>query len=457
MSLRFRLIATISLVLLATLIIGSVLAYWHAVEKVQTEMNAAIAVGGRIAINAIDDQEEVTNPRRRLELLVGDFDGDRHLKATLLNLKGEVTTVSQIALPEEPAPDWLYAIIAAKPKTVEVTLPEIFRQHGRVMLEADPRNEVTEAWDDIKLYGRIFAIYCVTVLIILYVIIGRSLRPLQSLTNGFSRIGEGDYRQRVSVSGPREIGELSAHFNKMARRLMEMEAGNRRLAEQLDQVQEEERIELSRNLHDEVSPLLFSVDVDAMTIRQLAADQTGLLAKIRDRAEAIQDATSRMKKNVKTILGQLRPSGVTELRLQDLIENQVVSAKNRHPEVTFSLDVPDYSWGAKLDSAIHSIVREGISNALKHAKPKHIDVSIKENDGLVRVEIKDNGAGLANGEAVGGYGVIGMKERAQKLGGSVTVLNRAGKAGVVVTAILPVNTSAIVMASAGLDEETRLQ
>ena len=78
MSLRLQLFGTITLVLIGTLVIGALLTYRHALHKIDTEMQAAIAVGSRIAHNAVDDVEEVVNPRRRLELLAADFDGDRH-------------------------------------------------------------------------------------------------------------------------------------------------------------------------------------------------------------------------------------------------------------------------------------------------------------------------------------------------------------------------------------------
>ena len=90
MSLRLQLFGTIALVLLATLVIGALLTYRHAIDKIDTEMRAAIAVGSRIAHNAVDDVEEVVNPRRRLELLAADFDGDRHLRAFLVEPGGTI-------------------------------------------------------------------------------------------------------------------------------------------------------------------------------------------------------------------------------------------------------------------------------------------------------------------------------------------------------------------------------
>ncbi|MBU1212619.1 MAG: histidine kinase, partial [Alphaproteobacteria bacterium] len=80
MSLKSTLVASIVAVALITLLFGAAISYWHALSKVEAEMQAAIAVGARVAANAVDDAEESADPSRRLHLLVGDFNGDRHVR-----------------------------------------------------------------------------------------------------------------------------------------------------------------------------------------------------------------------------------------------------------------------------------------------------------------------------------------------------------------------------------------
>ena len=104
MSLRNRLLVSIFATLLLSLIAGGAFTYWHAVAKIETEMNAAIAVGSRIARNAVDDWEETTDPARRLALLVADFEGDRHLRATLFGQKGNQLRSTEVARADTPAP-----------------------------------------------------------------------------------------------------------------------------------------------------------------------------------------------------------------------------------------------------------------------------------------------------------------------------------------------------------------
>ncbi len=220
----------------------------------------------------------------------------------------------------------------------------------------------------------LLAIFASTCLLVLYFMLGAP-RPLEELTHGFARIGNGDYRARAPIFAPRELAKLSAGFNDMAVRLTEMEYRNHRLHEQLETVQEEERIELARNLHDDEPAFVFRrrrCDDDPRT----GADE-GLF---RDRrARPCRPRRRRqMKRNVKAILGQLRPSDLHALGLASAIDNLVSYWKTRRPEIAYKVNTPDRRWGPRVDGALYSIVRESLNNAVKHSRPSRIEVSIEE-------------------------------------------------------------------------------
>lgn len=437
MSLRSWLLLTITSVLAGTAVLGGVLIFWHAVRKVENEMQAAMTLGQRIARNAVDDAEEIVNPRRRLDLLIADFDGDHHLRAFLIDPTNKVSAVSHLHGPVRPIPRWIHESLAGKPEMVELELPPVFKPFGKVFLETDPRNEIGEVWNDLKLYAAILATFCGLVLCAIFLTLGRALRPLEELTSAFPRVGLGDYRPRVGVSGPSEVVRLATGFNQMAERLSDIEARNSHLREQLETVQEEERADLARNLHDEVSPLLFSVDVDATAIRELAA--TGSRERVEERAEAIQDAVARLKRNVKAILGQLRPAGIQHIGLPAAVKDLVSFLKERHPAVEFVVDVRGQTWGAGLDRTIHGIVRESLSNALKHGAPGRIEVRVVESQGAVLIEIVDDGGGFSRPASAGGFGILVMQERAAILGGTLSARNSSDGKGVTVSARLPIS------------------
>jgi two-component system sensor histidine kinase UhpB len=449
LSLRLQLFATITLVLIGTLVVGAFLTYRHALEKISTEMQAAIAVGSRIAHNAVDDVEEVTNPKRRLELLAADFDGDRHLRAFLVEPGGAIPAVSKLAPPETPAPDWLLRLLSREPLTVTVPLPSVFANIGAIRLETDSRNEISEVWQDLQLYFAILGIFCFSSLLVTLALLARGLDPLRRLTAAFEAIGgTGDVPQ--VPEGPQELRAVTTGFNRMVARLKETEAKNRALRVQLDAVQEEERGELARNLHDEVSPLLFCIGVDARSLERIGEEKN--LPDAVDQARAIQHAVKSLKANVKGLLGNLRPKGQHALGLHGAVDELIAFWTARQPDLKVDLDIPETSFGPRTDAALQAIIGESVSNAMKHARPKTLVIKVATAGRYVKLQVSDDGGGFQKIRSIdGGYGILGMKERAQNLGGSLSVAETQGGRGVSVRASLPLATSAVTDVDAAVE------
>lgn len=427
-----------TLVLILTLLVGSVLIYWHAVDKVETEMRAAIGVGSRIVQNAVDDVDETHDPRRRLELLVADFDGDRHLQAMLLDTNGLVGRVSRLEPPEDDLPRWFHRLFDRPSDRIEVKLPAVFDGYGRIVLQNDATNEIGEVWEDIGLYLGILAAFSAVVLIATVMVVGKVLTPLLALQDAFARIGAGHYEARVSEVGPPEIAQLCRGFNDMGERLEDMDEKTRRLRQQLDKVQEEERADLARDLHDNVSPLLFSIDVDCSMIRR-GADSSDLPLII-GRADAIREAVTQVKRHVRAILGRLRPAVLLDLGLAPALENLLGQWRARYPGVDFRVEVPAHSFGAALDATLHHLIRESVSNALRHAHPSVISILVHQRvASAVFLEISDDGGGFDVRKTSKGFGMRGMYERSSAQGGTLSIQNRLDIAGITVLARFPYN------------------
>jgi len=434
LSLRSRLLYSIFLTLVLTLAAGAAFTYWHAVRKIETEMQAAIAVGGRIAHNAVDDAEEAVDPPRRLELLVADFHGDRHLQASLL-VGGKVIQSSHLAVPESPAPDWFYNLFSVPPRILHVELPPVFDGHGTVTLETDSHNEVAEVWGDVRVTLAILTIFCALVLTFFYWMLGTAIRPLENLTEAFGSVGDGDYRQRVSERGPVELMRLCQGFNRMVERLARSEDQNVRLQKQLTSVQDEERADLARDLHDEIGPLLFAVDVDAVAIERLIGEGRPAVA---ERAGMIREAVGHMQKHVRSILGRLRPAVLLDVGLAHAIDNLVAFWRAHNRGLSFRVDVPEEGFGEPLDSVVYRIVQESLSNAVRHGTPTLIEVEVKETaGGDILIQVRDDGGGLRPNARPGSFGLLGMRERVATLGGELEVKDRTDKRGVAVAARLP--------------------
>lgn len=436
MSLRIRLILWIGAVLTTSLVLGSVLVYWHAVRKVDTEMRAALHVGERTIRNAVNDVEEAAAPLRHLQLLVANLNGDRHLRATLIAHDGSALARSIPLTPAEPAPDWFYQTLAYHSEIVRVLLPPPFDRYGSILLEPDSRNEISEVWSDLILTLAILATFCLLIAALVYWTTGRALQPLSQMVAAFGSIGGGDYELHVSERGPRELVQLSRGFNAMVERLRDIERRKQRLEEQILAVQEEERAELARDLHDEIGPLLFAAGVDLLAMQQHPV----MLAQheLHSRVDATLDAIAHMQMHVRTILRRLRPPTIADLGLSISLENLVTFWQLRYPSVTFKVSVPEGSFGTHLDESIYRIVQESVSNALRHGHPKRVEASIAlEGDDTIVVKVSDDGVGLQPKRHAAGLGLTGMQERVSALGGVLQVTNRLEGSGVAVLARLP--------------------
>jgi two-component system, NarL family, sensor histidine kinase UhpB len=437
LSLRLRLIVSIAGVLALTLIVGCVLIYLDAVQKVDTEMTAALTVGMRTVQNATDDAEEAANPMRQLELLVGDFDGNRHVQAFLMNPQGLPIARSTLLIPSDPSPAWFNHLLAREPQVVHLDLPPPFARYGSILLSTDSHNEIDEAWSDFQVTLLILTLFCVLVLALVYFTLGRPLALLQKMTAAFRTIGRGDYSPRMEERGAPEISELSHCFNDMVARLANTEQQNVKLQQQLTNVQEEERADLARDLHDEIGPLLFALSIDVATAHRRSVESG---KQPRPDFDVIAGAISEIQLHVRSMLGKLRPAVLLDLGLDQAVDNLVGFWSKRREDVAISFDLDCESFGETLDSTIYRVFREGLNNALRHGKPTIVELKAKiDGENHVKVIVSDNGGGLPPGGGHFGYGLVGMRERVEELGGVLSIANRTDGKGVSVVASLPLD------------------
>jgi two-component system, NarL family, sensor histidine kinase UhpB len=436
MSIRFRLIALVCVVLLVSLAFGGMIAYDNATRSVRTEMRSALLVGRQTVKSAIDRLHNAADPSRDLDDLVTSFTGNRHLRVRFL---GEAAAVAAPALEISPfggMPDWFVRLVGVAPVTEQFPIAIAGRDYGIIAIETDPHNEVLEVWNEFTDSLVSPVVFCGLTVLLIHLLIGRALRPLAGLADALEEVGGGRYRTRISGRLPLELSRLRDSFNRMAARLAEADNENRRLNEQLLSLQEQERRDLARDLHDEVSPFLFAISIDATTASHLLEE--GRAIDARDNVQSITDAVRHMQHQVRSMLGRLRPIGLAEFGLREAIENMVGFWRRRRPEIRYEVVVSEEceNLGELVGTTICRIVQEALSNAVRHAAPKSITASVdRDHDGRVRVAVADDGAGMEEPNRLG-YGLIGIGERVKMLGGRLT-LSKIPGGGFAVRAAFP--------------------
>lgn len=435
MPLRRRLFVLVALVLGACLLVGGALTYWAGLRKIELEMSSAIAVGSSAVMDALSSIETSGDPATQVARIVRAFDGDRHLIARLVATDGTVKSVSRLRPPVDPPPAWLYGLLKGNIHTQTFTLPPNLQHLGTIALEADPHNEVGEVWEDLQLKFLIISGFCGVVLALIYASLGRALKPLEDLSSALNRVGEGDYSAHVAEEGPEDLNLIYRAFNRMAARLRTAEEQNQRLNEQLSTVQEEERSEIARDLHDEIGPFLFAVDVDAQSIPLLLArDATDDVA---GRAGAIRQSVQHMQVHLRGILSRLRPAMLIDQGLTHAIEHLVAFWRTRRPAIAFHTDIDDARFPAHIEEAAFRILQEGTSNAVRHGRPSKIGLTAHRTQaGALRIVVSDDGTGIA-ASAKRGFGLVGMRERVAALEGTLEIAASKEETGVTLIAEIP--------------------
>ena len=241
------------------------------------------------------------------------------------------------------------------------------------------------------------------------------------------------------------IGEISAMRDitemKRAREAEAELAQNRRLTQIIQASLEEERRTIARELHDELGQCVTAVrTIGTVIARKTEATQPD----IHESAQMIVSVAGHIYDSVHGIIRQLRPSALDHLGLRDALEEAVGRWRSLHPELAFDLRFEGElaSLGETVNITVYRIVQECLTNIVKHARASHAEVSVRRSPGWLHVEVRDDGRGLTEPEAQRAtrFGLLGMRERAEALGGRFTL---DAEQGVVVRVELPLADPAV--------------
>jgi two-component system, NarL family, sensor histidine kinase UhpB len=414
MSLRTRIVAAIVLVLALGAGLGLALAGWQARQWLRGELVSAELSGELSVSRAYADLKRSDAPERDLRALVATFDGNRHLQALLIARDGGLLSASR----PEPAtapPAWFGALLHQR--IAPVRLPSPNGDGAAIELRPIETNDSAAVWPEFLDLALVLALSCVGAAALIWALAGQALKPLRAVGEVLPRIGAGDYSARAPEQGPPELVRLGRGVNEMAQRLATMRARNRALEEQLLTLQDEERADIARDLHDEMGPQLFAANVDAtMTASLIAAGRPdAALTQVR----SIQAAIAHMQRLVRDILGRLRPTRLVELGLTAAVLDLIGFWQARRPGLRFESHLPAEEGGLSetVEETAYRLVQESLSNAVRHGGPTTIAVSITHTEEVLLVEVTNDGEVATAGQP--GFGITGMAERVAAAGGTL--------------------------------------
>ena len=424
LSLRARLLLPLGLVFAVALLAGAISLQIFATTQLMEESEPA-ARSARAVAAALNGALEVSvNPQATLDAFVtslGTSEGIRFRRA------GSISDdrPHQVQTPLGTVPEWFVRLLILPEIKTAFPVAIAGKQVGDIVVAPDMSADVYEKWIGF------LAIACSAISLMLltgaiaHFTARSALQPLQNLGDGLTRIRSGEYEQPIAPSGPPEIRKSAQEANELARTLKHLSQDNRRLLRQIVSLQDDERQDMARELHDELGPLLFGIR--ANTVALLESIPSGQ-AKSKGAAESILQSVETLQQANRRILDRLRPLYIQELGLERSIQTLLQNARKQAPhlEVTSQIDTGLNGVDGLLSQTVYRVIQEAVTNVLRHANASAMRVSAEINDREVLVEISDDGIGFA-ADPIFGRGLTGMLERVRALSGTLELRREGGR------------------------------
>lgn len=418
LSFRTQLFLPLGLSLLAALTMGGVLLHTFAPGQLADEIEPgrrstrAVAVALNNALGASD------NPQKVLDAFVHSLGPSTDIQFRSVEA-GPAPSVKDGLREMHGVPRWFVDLIVvpemdpASPVVVEG------RHIGDIVFVPDLSADLFEKWIGFLALTGLVTVLMVLTGTIAYFFARSVLRPLQNLGAGLTRIQRGDYAAPIPVTGPPEIRQSCEEANALAATLAQLSQDNRNLLHRLVSLQDNERRDLARELHDELGPLLFSIRVGTIALSE-AVPQAGRLG------EAVQEvmrSVEALQQTNRRILDRLRPLYIEELGLEASVQTLFRSFRRQAPnvELTATIDPCLNRIDGPLAQTVYRVIQEALTNVLRHAGARNVRVEAANAGGVLAIEVSDDGGGFPSDNVLG-RGLTGMHERVLALSGSLSLL-----------------------------------
>jgi two-component system, NarL family, sensor histidine kinase UhpB len=424
MSLGLRLNLLILLLLALLLAAGTVTVVANARKAVSREVASSVSLTLSLltAATASTDATGLRAVRAALVDRLGKLDRIRHLEIAILGPDGLplLPVVQHHVIVPARAPEWFVALV--RPSTVEyrhgVGVPG--GPYAEIAIRPNPADEISEAWERSRTDLALLLAFVTVAMVVISLTVRRALRPVEQILAALDIIQAGDYSARLELPRLPELQRVVVKINSMTVQLDGQQRENRELRRRALAIQETERRLLAQELHDQLGQSVSAIKALAVSIGQRVAGQPEAL----ERASMVTSICDDLHATVANMTRRLRPVVLDELGLHTALRRAVEEWNERNPGTACTLELDDELpvLGEQLPIQLYRMVQEALTNVSRHAHAGHVQVSLvraaNAEGGLV-LEIRDDGLGFDPQRSRQGLGLLGMRERAISLGGTL--------------------------------------
>jgi signal transduction histidine kinase len=218
--------------------------------------------------------------------------------------------------------------------------------------------------------------------------------------------------------------------------LQESSAILRELSNTMAEERADERLQIAGYLHDDLAQVLFRLSLQVDIARKLL--DKGEMDDVRTQLDKIRDSKQETSDRIRALIRDLHRSPLGAKGLAEALES-FTDEVGRDSHIRFHRDVQNIDLPAPIALLVFHIAREGIMNALKHAEPTDVSVTVAQEDEDIVLRLQDNGTGFDSAAPgpEGHYGMAMMRERAKVGGGTLDVQSAVGE-GTTITVRFPI-------------------
>ena len=291
-----------------------------------------------------------------------------------------------------------------------------------------------EAWESVvspslqatQMAPLVFVPVFILALIALWFGAKQIVQPLQQLEAKAAALAWGDFEAiKESVGGIDEVRHLQMELAEMARKVQAAQEGLHDYIGAITSAQEEERMRLARELHDDTIQAVIALKQRVQLARKSVKDKTS-----RDSLNELETLAEQTVENLRRLTRALRPIYLEDLGLVTALE--MLARETNALQVDFQRAGQEQRLAHDVELALYRIAQEALSNVVRHAKASRVTLKISFDEKEVGLEVCDDGIGFQMPKSPtdfapsGHFGLLGMRERADLIGARLEVQTEAG-------------------------------
>jgi two-component system sensor histidine kinase UhpB len=439
-SLRLRLLLLPALILFFGIGLAAGLVLYNGPRRLQSEIRSNAGLGSLLIKYALEEQPAAAaNGAQSFGEKMG------RLERELKNLRHITVVYAETPSPspatptyfasaetgEKPkAPDWFLNLFDPPKILEEFPVYDTGELKGRLVMMSHPADEVAEIWSDLYFVSNVLAIASLALLLLIPLMARVTLKPLHQLIGGLRQLGRGQYDE-LSEMGMTELAEIGEAFNQLASTLAQSKADNHLLIDRLISIQENERRDLARELHDEFGAALFGIRAAASCIDEIIGNDlpsANAMQEIAGQTQRISCLANTIQNHNYKIMERIRPAILHQMGLPDALQQLVQSWLMQNRQFACALEIEPGLPPLEEDLSLifYRIVQESLTNIGRHSQARHISIclalpgALSGSQETLAVTIQDDGVGLGPDFKMG-FGFLGMNERVRKAGGYLKI------------------------------------